>query len=314
MWNSGFVGALALATVGLSLVSAQAVRSGAAAWAPEVKHEAERPVHLAALGGVTSDSMKADIPLTAITAAPDKAAISDRRVALVIGNAAYPDEATPLRHPVGDANAFADELRLHGFEVEVGENLTKQGMEKAIERFTAKITPGSTALVFYSGHGVQTGRQSYLVPVNSQIWTPEDVRRDAVSLEPLVTEMNTRGAALKLVVLDASRRNPFERRLRGFSAGLAPISGPEGTLILYSVAPGKVANDGTGEHSLFVGELLREMRAPALSAEEAFNRTRMDVARATNGEQVPAVFSSLTDHFYFAQQDGAQPTRQSRAD
>ena len=40
----------------------------------------------------------------------------------------------------------------------------------------------------------------------------------------------------------------------------------------------------------------------------------MEVARATNGEQVPAVFSSLTDHFYFAQQDGAQPTRRARAD
>ena len=76
-----------------------------------------------------------------------------------------------MRHPVGDARAVADELRARGFDVEVGENLTKQGMEKAIERFTAKITPASTALVFYSGLGVQTGRQSYLVPVNSQIWT-----------------------------------------------------------------------------------------------------------------------------------------------
>ena len=113
--------------------------------------------------------------------------------------------------------------------------------------------------------------------------------------------MNTRGANLKFVVVDASRRNPFERRLRGFSTGLAPISGPEGTLILYSVAPGKVANDTDGENSLFVGEL-------------AFNRTRMDVARVSNGEQVPAVFSSLTDYFYFARSDTAPSTRQSRAE
>ncbi len=311
MWNSGLVGAFALATVGLSFLSAQVVRSGAAAWTPEIKREAQaQPVHVAALGEVGSAVAPAEAPAVA---AP-KPAASHPRVALVIGNAAYPDEAAPLRQPANDANAVADELRQRGFDVEIGTNLTKQGMEKAIERFNAKITPGATALVFYSGHGVQAGRQSYLVPVNAQIWNAEDVRRDAFSLEPLVAEMNTRGAALKLVVVDASRRNPFERRLRGFSTGLAPISGPEGTLILYSVAPGKVADDGGGDNSLFVGELIKEMRDPTLTAEEAFNRTRMEVAHATRGEQVPAVFSSLTDHFYFGQSEDASPTRQSRAD
>ncbi|MGZ8397203.1 MAG: caspase family protein [Rhodoplanes sp.] len=234
----------------------------------------------------------------------------------MIGNAAYPDEEAPLVQPLNDARAMAAELRARGFDVELGENLTKQGMERALERFDAKITPGATALLFYSGHGVQTGRESFLIPVNAQIWRPEDVRRDGVALEPLVAELNARGAKRKLVIVDASRRNPFERRLRGFSSGLAPIAAPEGTLVLYGVAPGKVADDTQGPNSLLVNELIGQLRASGGSAEDIFNRTRVMVARASNGEQVPAVFSALVDDFFFAPSAGppskASPARQSR--
>src|SRR5262249_47717633 len=64
-------------------------------------------------------------------------------------------------------------------------------------------------------------------------------------------------------------------------------------------APGKVINDGTGTNSLFVGELIKELRSPNLTAEEIFNRTRIGVSRASNNEQGPWVASSLVDEFYF---------------
>ena len=78
------------------------------------------------------------------------------------------------------------------------------------------------ALVFFSGYGIQSSRQSYMVPVDAQIWTEADVRRDGFSLETVLNELNGRGAGVKIALLDASRRNPFERRFRSFSAGLAP--------------------------------------------------------------------------------------------
>ena len=55
--------------------------------------------------------------------------------------------------------------------------------------------------------------------------------------------MKEQGAKAKLVVVDASRRNPYERRFRSYSHGLAPISAPENALILTSATPGKVADD-----------------------------------------------------------------------
>lgn len=318
MRTSKSAGVIALAIVGFSLVSAEVIRKAVAQQIqPATQTQASDAgprgdagaIQLAALadGARSNDASPANLARVAATGsvAADRAPL----VALVIGNANYPDDEAPLTNPVKDARALADELRRRGFDVELGENLSKQSMERSIDRFKAKIAPGATALVFYSGHGAQTGRESYLLPVNSQIWRPEDVKRDGVSLEPLVTEMNERGAKLKLVIVDASRRNPFERRLRGFSSGMAPITGPEGTLVLYSVAPGKVANDTGGENSLFVGALLKEIRSPGLTVEDVFNRTRLAVARSSNGAQVPGVFSSLTDEFYLGQ--SAAPTRQS---
>ena len=53
------------------------------------------------------------------------------RFALVIGNAKYPDAEAPLKEPINDARDVADELKRDGFSVEVGENLTGDGMRRA---------------------------------------------------------------------------------------------------------------------------------------------------------------------------------------
>src|SRR6185503_10839889 len=101
--------------------------------------------------------------------------------------------------------------------------------------------------IFFSGYGIQSGRQSYILPVDAQIWTEADVRRDGFSLETILGEINNRGAGIKIALLDASRRNPFERRFRSFSAGLAPVIAPSGTLVMYSAAPGAVVSDSASD-------------------------------------------------------------------
>jgi hypothetical protein len=232
----------------------------------------------------------------AALAAPEK---GSARIALVIGNASYPDSEAPLKEPINDARDLADELKHDGFDVETGENLTGEAMRHALQRFYGRIKPGSVALIFFSGYGIQSGRQSFLIPVNAQIWTEGDVRRDGFSLETILGEINNRGAGVKVALIDASRRNPFERRFRSFSAGLAPVIAPSGTLVMYSAALSSVVGDASTDRSLFVGELLKEIRVPDLTAEETLNRTRVGVTRASRAEQVPWISSSLAEDFYF---------------
>jgi hypothetical protein len=235
---------------------------------------------------------------------PREATASSEKVALLIANTHYPDANAPLNHAVKDAQALADQLRRSGFDVDVRENLGKDEMTRAFETFKGKIKPGTVALVSFAGFGIQADRQSYLIPVNAQIWRESDVRREGVSIDSVLADMHQRGAGVKLAILDASRRNPFERRFRAYSAGLGAIDAPQGTLLMSAAAPGKVAYDGPGENSLLVGELLKEMLLPGQSAEAVFNHTRLGVSRASNGEQVPQVSSSLISNFTFVPGSG----------
>jgi uncharacterized caspase-like protein len=246
--------------------------------------------------------------ILAMPMAPSGAADRGDRLALVIGNSKYPDAEAPLKQPINDAREIADELKRNGFNVEVGENLSGDAMRRAFERLYGRIKPGSVSLIFFSGFGVQSNRQSFMIPVDAQIWTEADVRRDGISLETVLGEINSRGAGVKIALVDASRRNPFERRFRSFSAGLAPVIAPNGTLVMYSAALSSVISDNGSDHSLFVQQLLKEIRVPELMAEETLNRTRVGVTRASASEQVPWISSSLAEDFSFSPGTVARPS------
>jgi hypothetical protein len=255
-------------------------------------------------------TLLATLILSIASIAPSTAA---DRFALVIGNAKYPDADAPLKEPINDARDIADELKRDGFTVDIGENLTGEAMRRAFDRLYGHMKPGTVALIFFSGFGIQSNRQSFMIPVDAQIWTEPDVRRDGFSLETVLGEINNRGAGVKIALVDASRRNPFERRFRSFSAGLAPVIAPNGTLVMYSAALSSVISDNGSDHSLFVQELLKEIRVPDLMAEETLNRTRVGVTRASRSEQVPWISSSLAEDFSFIPGSGARPPGQPSA-
>jgi uncharacterized caspase-like protein len=240
----------------------------------------------------------------ALLAPPTSARADDAvpRVALVIGNGTYPDADSPLKEAVNDARAMADELKRDGFDVVTGENLARAAMLQTLEKLYTSIKPRALVLVFFSGYGIQSGRQTFMIPLDAQIWTENDIRRDGVSLDRILDELNSRGAGVKLAILDASRRNPFERRFRQGSGGLAPpAAAPQNSFVMYSAAPGSVVDDAPASHGLFVDELLKEMRAPDLTADEALARTAKGVSRASGGVQVPWISSSLTEDFSFTE-------------
>jgi uncharacterized caspase-like protein len=218
------------------------------------------------------------------------------RLALVIGNGHYPDASAPLNQPINDARALTSTLRQSGFDVDVVEDASKDDMQRAIGRLKSKIKPESVVMLFFGGYGIQAGRESYMIPVDARIWKEGDVRREGISVESVLETIKEKGAQAKLVVLDASRRNPYERRFRSYSHGLAPIAAPDNALILTSATPGKVADDSKGQNSVLIAELLNHLNAQgAPGIESVFNKTRVAISRASDGEQVPSVSSSLTD-------------------
>jgi uncharacterized caspase-like protein len=225
----------------------------------------------------------------------EDAAKKASKIALVIGNGHYPDANAPLTQPINDARALTAALRGNGFDVDVVEDASKDDMSRAVDRLKSKIKPDSVVMLFFGGYGVQVGRESYMIPVDAAIWKESDVRRQGVSIEAVLNVMKEQGARAKLVVIDASRRNPYERRFRAFSHGLAPINAPDNALILSSATPGKVADDSQGAHSVLMSELLNNLDSEAGGVETLFNKTRVAISRASDGEQVPSVSSSLLE-------------------
>jgi uncharacterized caspase-like protein len=226
------------------------------------------------------------------------------RLALVIGNGNYPDASAPLTQPINDARALTASLRAKGFDVDVVEDASKDDMARAVGRLKARVKPDSVVMLFFGGYGVQVGRESYMIPVDAAIWKESDVRRDGVSIESVLDAMKEQGAKAKLVVVDASRRNPYERRFRSFSHGLAPIATPDNAVILSSATPGKVADDSRGQHSVLITELLNHLNAQVAGIESAFNKTRIAISRASDGEQVPSVSSSLLEDVRIGEKAG----------
>src|ERR1043165_4897763 len=103
------------------------------------------------------------------------AAAAERRVALVIGNAAY-QTVGALDNPVNDARDMATKLAALGFDVVRVENGTKQEMERAVAQFSVKLGADAISLFYYAGHGVQVNGHNYLIPIDARIDSEPTVR------------------------------------------------------------------------------------------------------------------------------------------
>jgi len=222
---------------------------------------------------------------------------NEKRVALVVGNAAYP--SSPLRNPLNDARAMARMLRDLRFDVLVRENATEKELKRAVEDFGDRLRGGGVGLFFFAGHGIQVAGRNYLVPIDAVIRNERDVEIEAVDVGRVLARMEDARNRLNIVVLDACRDNPFGRSFRSATRGLAAADAPSGTLVAYATSPGRLARDGDGANGLYTGELLKAMSEPGLNLWSVFTRVTSSVWRQTNGEQVPWVASSVEGDFIF---------------
>jgi Caspase domain/Sel1 repeat len=228
----------------------------------------------------------------------------ERRVALVIGNAAY-QHVDRLANPVNDAKLIADTLRKSGFTL-VGDgaqqNVDKAAFDRLVREFGQQIQGAEVALFYYAGHGMQVQGTNWLLPVDANPTRVQDLDFQMVNAELVLKQMDGAGTRLNILLLDACRNNPFGNLgTRGMESGLAQMRAPEGTLISFATQPGNVAIDGTGADGPYAMALADAIRQPGLDIFRLFNQVGLKVKRDTQGSQQPWVSSSPIDgEFYFA--------------
>ncbi len=229
---------------------------------------------------------------------------ANKRIALVIGNAAYLNTA-PLNNPSNDAEDIGGVLKRLGFEVVEGRNLDKRHMERLIRDFGKKVTGADVALFFYAGHGLQVNGQNYLVPTDARLASEGDVDFESLPLSLVLKQME-REAKTSIVILDACRDNPLARNLArtmgtrstSVGQGLAEVRTGVGTLIAFSTQPGYVALDGEGRNSPYTEALLKNAEIPGKDISAVLVEVRNEVLKATEGKQVPWEHTSLTGQVY----------------
>ena len=221
----------------------------------------------------------------------------EQRVALVIGNGAY--KASPLKNPVNDARDMATKLRSLGFVVIERSNLGMKQIGSTLREFRSKLTPGSVALVFYAGHGLQIKGENYLPAVDAEIGGEEDVPNQSMSMRQIMNVLSDAKTRLNLVFLDACRDNPYARSFRNSSGGLAKEDAPSGTLISFATRPGSVASDGNGRNGLYTGALLEQMNNTSLPIEQVLKGVVTAVKGGSNGRQEPWMEGSIEGDFCF---------------
>ena len=234
---------------------------------------------------------------------PARAAADPSRLALVVGNDAYP--GAPLANAVNDAKAMAELLGKAGFGVDLRTNADRGTLLDATKRFAEAAAASEAKLVFfyYAGHGAQLDWRNYLLPVDARVNTSADLPAQCLDLASLLTALARAKGRTFVIVLDACRDNPFGASYRPAQKGLSQFDAPPSSLLAFSTAPGSVAADATGsagQSGLYAEHLVRELGVPATRLEDALKRVRLAVRIASKGAQVPWESTSLEgDVFLF---------------
>lgn len=215
-----------------------------------------------------------------------QAAPSERRIALVIGNANY--QAGALQTPANDAGLIAQTLQAAGFDVTGARDLDQDTLRRAFREFLDKASasgPDTVAFVYLSGYGLQLEGENYFAPVDAKIARDVNVSAEALRLSDYTAPLAALKLKAALVVLDIARPNPFAKTGTPLPSGLALVEAEPGMLIAFNAAPGTVASEAAGPYSPYAQALAEMMREGGLRVDDLFARIRLRVNETTKGAQ-----------------------------
>lgn len=237
-----------------------------------------------------------------------EARADERRIALVIGNGAYA-HVRPLRNPVNDARLMRDTLEGLGFEVIYREDADRRAMERAIGVFSARLFeagPEGVGLFYFAGHGVASGGENFLLPTDGSIEREADLRIASLRTGDVLAQMDAAGSAVRVVILDACRDNPFASAFREHAPrGLAQIGlGNTEFFVAYAATAGNVAEDGELQNSPYATALARRLPTIDSDLEATFRLVRVDVSNVTGNRQFPETTSTMRRQFFMRPSSG----------
>ncbi|MEW6639864.1 MAG: caspase family protein, partial [Pseudomonadota bacterium] len=212
----------------------------------------------------------------------------EKRIALVVGDGAY--AKSPLATAANDAGLIAQTLQAAGFDVVGARDLDGDTLRKSFRDFVQKAEssgPGTVAMIYLSGYGVQLAGENYFIPVDSNVARDTDIPTEGLRISDYVRQLAALPLKANIVVLDLARQQPFIEGGQPIASGLALVEPDANTLIAFNAAPGTVAPPEQGAYGIYAQSLAEMIRTGGLPLTELFNRLRLRVNETSKGAQVP---------------------------
>jgi TPR repeat protein len=274
--------------------------------------------------------LKAALLAVAILALGSGAARAERKVALLIGNSAYPGAPRQpgvwdvLPNAAHDVTLVGEALRLDGFDVQtLPPDARYAQIKAAVEQFAQSAGDADMAVIYYAGHGFEYDRHNYLAPVDAPTAvTLADLPRRFIDVDAVVNAVAQ--AKMSVFFIDACRTSvPFVKvsaraaSQRILANSFDDLQRPEGAelAVLYSAARGKPALDAApppDDYSPFAWAVAQNIKTPNISIQDVFATITGDVRDKTQqiALQVPYTEGAIYPGHVFRRETGpeaAQP-------
>src|SRR5258705_10955503 len=176
----------------------------------------------------------------------------EKRIALVVGNGAY--AKSPLATAANDAGLIAQTLQAAGFDVVGARDLDGDTLRKSFRDFIQKAEasgPGTVAMVYLAGYGVQLAGENYFIPVDSSLSRDVDIPVEGLRISDYMRQLASLPLKASVVVLDAARQQPFIEGGQQIASGLALVEPDSHMLIAFNAAPGTIAPSEQGPYGVY---------------------------------------------------------------
>jgi hypothetical protein len=220
-----------------------------------------------------------------------------KRVAYLVGNAHYQSGMAPLINPPQDVKLIQGTLQNLGFDVIVASDASQRSFQSNMRDFARRAQGAQVAFFYYSGHGIQSGGENYLLPVDAVVDKEADLDIEAVPLGSVLRQLEDAGPRYTIVALDACRDNPIAKRQKSGLIGLARVDKqPTSSFIAYATQAGRTATDD----GIFARSMSKRLSQPGLGLRAVFDLIAMDVDQYTQRKQQPLRLDGLRNDVYLA--------------
>jgi len=136
-----------------------------------------------------------------------------KKFAMIIGNSSY-TKVSPQRNSLNDSNDIKQYFTGQKFTIFQKNNFTVNDIPSIFSEIKKELTTDSVFVFYYAGHAVEINKVAYLIPIDAEAYSEEDINKQGLKFSDLVDAVNSSKSSFNFYFVDASRDNPFSNTTR----------------------------------------------------------------------------------------------------